>query len=338
MPVNEVSVSNPATALQVLLLTSAQRMPNRDCVFDALAMRLNLQIMRLDKPAQRSLKNTLRAIDLTRFDRVLLDLPFKHVYRQARFLNRLPGLVIYEEDACQNYLSHSRWFGRFSQVYRRLTQTRIVVTGASVADKLSAEGFNVHFAAKVYDPAVVYLEPPHHDIHARDIELGFIGRTASAAYSGRKQMLDALALVEPLQLVRTEPGDAYRHALNRIRFFVSADVGLDEYMAKNFEAMACGCVLLAWRQGVEEARIGLRENEHVLLYSSLDELRAHIDMLRKNPARAQAIADQGRTFAEQHLSSDGLVETLATVLIQSLPVLIECRPAWRRCLDKLRFF
>ncbi len=34
-------------------------------------------------------------------------------------------------------------------------------------------------------------------------------------------------------------GEEYCATLNRIRFFVSADVGMGEYMIKSFEAMAC---------------------------------------------------------------------------------------------------
>ncbi|MFC5696833.1 glycosyltransferase [Pseudomonas sp. GCM10022186] len=309
--------------MKVLALSSAGREPDLSCVYEQLGQVVELELRILDKEQQRNLRRYLAGVDLRRYDRLLLDLHFKNIHRQAAFLRGVPGLLIYEEDACQNYLDNSRWRGRFSRFYRALPNARVVVTGASVAERLRQEGFNVHFVPKGYDPRTIYFEAAE-----RDIELGFIGRTASAAYAGRKQLLDRLAAEEPLQVLRTAPGDPYREMLNRIRYFVSADVGLGEYMAKNFEAMACGCVLLAWRQGSEEPAIGLEDGTHLLLYSSIDELRAHLARLRDEPAQASAIAERGRRFVEERLAHTRLAERLVEVLEQPWPS-APAPSAWR---------
>lgn len=322
--------------MRVLLVTAAKRLPDLGTLYTELAKQVDLQVMRLDKQQQRNLRKSLHAVDLHLFTRVMLDLPIKNVYQQTRYLSGLEGLLVYDEDACQNYLHNSRWQGQFSRFYKRLPRARILVTGASVAARLQGEGFNVSFAPKGYDPAHQYVQPDARDLTQRDIELGFIGRTASAAYSGRKELLEALASVEPLQMLRTEPGDAYREMLNRIRLFISADVGLDEYMAKNFEAMACGCVLLAWRQGRDEAAIGLREGEHLLLYNSLGELREHIAALRLDPQRAQRIADAGRAFVESHLSYAHLAERMAAMLAEPWPM-VPPATGWRGLWQRLNF-
>ncbi|MDT4827496.1 hypothetical protein D3C84_785310 [compost metagenome] len=205
------------------------------------------------------------------------------------------------------------------------------MTGASVAERLRGEALNVQFIPKGYDPRVIFPEEVE-----RDIELGFVGRTASAAYQERKRLLDRLAAEDSLQLLRTAPGEPYRKMLNRIRFFVSADVGLDEYMAKNFEAMACGCVLLAWRQGCEEEAIGLEDGNHLLLYSNIDELRRHLQKLRREPDWAQGIADSGRLFVEQHLAHPHLAGRLLDELRKpSLPVPFS---AWRKLWSRLSPF
>lgn len=323
--------------MRILVLTAAQRLPDLSTLYRELGKQVDLQVLRLEKKQQRNLRQALRGIELASFARVVLDLPFKNVYRQTRYLSGLAGLLVYDEDACQNYLSNSRWYGAFSQFYRRLPHARILVTGASVAARLQAEGFAVSFAPKGYDPARQYLQAESQDLQQRDIELGFIGRTASAAYAGRKELLEQLATAEPLQLLRTEPGDAYRQMLNRIRLFISADVGLGEYMAKNFEAMACGCVLLAWRQGSEEPAIGLQDGEHLLLYGSLAELREHIAALRADPLRAQRIADAGRAFAESHLSYAHLATRLAALLAEPWPMMPPLT-GWRAVWQRLRFF
>lgn len=301
--------------MRVLVLTATPRVPDLSAVYAGLARQVDADVRLLDKTQQRNLKAYLRGLPLADYERILLDLPFKHMHTQTGVLARLRGLLIYEEDACQNYLATSKWRGAFSRFYRRLPAARIVVTGASVARRLREEGFDATFIPKGYDPQTLFDEQ-----RERDIELGFIGRTASKDYAGRKALLDSLAACEPLQLLRTEPGAEYRHMLNRIRCFVSADVGLGEYMAKNFEAMACGCVLLAWRQGEEEPAIGLEDGRHLLLYSSLDELRGHLARLRSDPALATSLAAAGKAFAESRLSHAHLAERLAAELRAPWPV------------------
>lgn len=302
--------------MRVLVLTAEARVPDLSAVYQSLPRYLDIDLHVLGKAQQRQLRRYLAGLDLQSYQRILLDLPFKHMVAQATLLARLPGLLIYEEDACQNYLATSKWQGAFSRFYRQLPAARLVVTGASVAQRLRSEGFDALFMAKGYNPHLLFNEQ-----QVRDIELGFIGRTASRDYAGRKALLDSLAALEPLQLLRTEPGAEYRHMLNRIRYFVSADVGLGEYMAKNFEAMACGCVLLAWRQGSEEEAIGLQHGEHLLLYSSLDELREHLARLRREPQLAERLARAGQAFVASQLSHEQLAVRLAAVLQEPWPSL-----------------
>jgi hypothetical protein len=184
--------------MRVLVLTAEGRAPDLSTVFATLPSYLDVDVRVLNKAQQKRLRRYLADIDLSVYQRILLDLPFKHMVTQAALLARLPGLLIYEEDACQNYLAASKWRGAFSRFYRQLPAARVVVTGASVAQQLHAEGFNVTFLPKGYDSRTLFDEQ-----QPRDIELGFIGRTASRAYAGRKEMLDSLAAVEPLQLLRT---------------------------------------------------------------------------------------------------------------------------------------
>lgn len=286
--------------MKVLVLSSARREPDFSCVYEQLGAFVDLELRVLEKAEQRNLRRYLARVDLNQYDRVLVDLHFKNIYRQTYLLSGIAGLLIYEEDACQNYLDSSRWRGRFSRFYRALPNARVVVTGAGVAGRLREEGFAVHFIPKGYDPRMIYPEEIE-----RDIELGFIGRTASAAYAGRKQLLDQLAAEDSLQVLRTAPGAPYRQMLNRIRYFVSADVGLGEYMAKNFEAMACGCVLLAYDHGEEESRaLGFVDMENIVLYRSVDDLCGKLAQLRADPIWAERIAANGKALAVSRYGFD----------------------------------
>jgi glycosyltransferase involved in cell wall biosynthesis len=160
---------------------------------------------------------------------------------------------------------------------------------------LRDEGVDCVFVPKGYDESRLANTQ-----QSRDIELAFVGSTGHRVYQGRKVFLDELAQHEPLQVVRTASGDVYKAMLNRIRFFVSCDMGMGEYMIKNFEAMACGCVLLAYDQGAEEnAALGLRDMENIVLYRDIDSLRQKLARLRAEPALADAIAAAGQRLASE---------------------------------------
>lgn len=301
--------------MRVLALTAQTRLPDLTTFYQHLGTQVSLDVRRLDKAQQLRVGKTLAALDSDAYDRVLIDLPFRHIRNQHRAFAALPAVLFYEEDACQNYLPDSRHFGAFSRFYQRLPHARVVVTGATAARRLREEGTDACFLAKGYDPRKIFAEPLE-----RDIELGFVGRINSVEYSGRRHLLERLAACEPLQILRTEPGAPYRQMLNRIQMFVSADIGLAEYMAKNFEAMACGCLLLAWREEQEEAALGLRDGEHLLLYSSVDELREHIGQLRADPRRLARIAAAGQAWVLERNSYVTMAERVGELLKKPLPV------------------
>jgi spore maturation protein CgeB len=118
-----------------------------------------------------------------------------------------------------------------------------------------------------------------------------------------------------MEIVRTKSGQDYVDKLNSIRFFISADIGMGEYMIKNFEAMAAGCVLFAWRQGSgEEAALGFRDMENIVLYSSMEECREKLTQLRVDPALADRIALAGQTLVEQQYSFEALGKKAADAL------------------------
>lgn len=259
----------------------------------ALANHVELELHFLDKVQQRDLRDWFKSIEIGKYDRIVLDLMFKHIHKQSRWLRTLPNLVLYEEDAYLNFMPGSKWLDIFSAFYRKLPGVRVITTGAWVAQRLVAQQVDAHFLPKGFDSQRL----GDRGAAQRDIFLGFIGRLGSSAYAQRQQLLTSLAAVEPLQLMRTQHPDEYPELLNRIRCFVSADIGLKEYMAKNFEAMACGCLLLAKRQGDgEEQALGLLDGQNVLLYDDLHELRQRIDWVRRNPYGAADIAVAGRDW------------------------------------------
>lgn len=279
--------------MKVLFLVQKDQRAILDRLYEGVAAHCDCDIRWLSSDEQRHLRRYFhREVDVSRYDRIVFFLRFKQEIRQVSFIRTLPNLVILEHDAYQNYIE-CKYTGKFSAHYRQLPWARVISSGYMVTQRLREEGFDAVFVPKGYDQTLLQ------DFgRERDIELAFVGSTNSVAYSGRKALLDELASVEPLVVTRTKSGDEYRDTLNRIRFFVSADVGMGEYMIKNFEAMACGCVLLAFDQGEEENRaLGFEDMQNVVFYRTIPQLQEKLARLRSDPQLAQSIACRGRDLA-----------------------------------------
>lgn len=301
--------------MKILVLTSHPRSPDNHLLWEGLRDYAEVDIFPVEKEDQRDLFKVLAQHDLSGYQRIVIDLLFRYVSRRTCLLGSIPGLVLYEEDACQNFLSNSSWYGKFEKFYRQLPSVRIICTGHDVAVKLRNAGVDARFVPKGFDSSSLADAGM-----SRDIALGFIGRVASQVYAGRKQMLERAAEDLGLQILRTEPGADYCRMLNRIQTFVSADIGIGEYMAKNFEAMACGCLLLAWRQGNgEEAALGLEDGHNVLLYGSYPELVEKVHWASENPDLAGQIALRGRQHAIEHFDYRMLARQVFGQLAEAIP-------------------
>ncbi len=284
--------------MKVLFLVQKEQRAILDRLYEGIAEHCECDTRWLSSDEQRNLRGYFRReVDVTRYDRIVFFLRFKQEIRQASFIRTIPNLVILEHDAYQNYIP-CKYTGKFSAHYRRLPWARVISSGYMVTERLRAEGFDAVFVPKGYDQALLEAQG-----RERDIELAFVGSTNSVAYSGRKALLDELAQVEPLVVTRTKSGEEYCATLNRIRFFVSADVGMGEYMIKNFEAMACGCVLLAFDQGAaENAALGFKDRVNVVFYSDIPQLQQKLAELRANPQLAADIAHNGQALAVSQFS------------------------------------
>ncbi|MBJ9974848.1 glycosyltransferase family 1 protein [Pseudomonas sp. S75] len=279
--------------MKVLFLVQKEQRAILDRLYDGVAAHCECDLRWLSSEDQRNLRRYFkREVDVERYDRIIFFLRFKQEIRQVGFIRTLPNLVILEHDAYQNYIA-CKYTGAFSAHYRKLPWARVISSGFVVSQRLRQEGFDAVFVPKGYDEQLLSDQG-----RERDLELAFVGSTKSVAYSGRKALLDELAQVENLLVTRTKSGEDYCNTLNRIRFFVSADVGMGEYMIKNFEAMACGCVLLAFDQGpAENDALGLQDMHNVVLYDSIPVLQRKLAVLRGDPQLAARIAANGRELA-----------------------------------------
>jgi len=300
--------------LKVLLLVMDEQRIILDHLYDA--VRHNCQdctVLRLSKAQQENLGAFLASIGYQVYDRVVIFSRLKRLARQLSVLRCIPGLVFLEHDACQNYMSESKYRGQYSAFYRSLPWSRVLVSGGVVARRLVEEGVDAVFVPKGYDETLLRDEG-----RERDLPLAFFGSLKSSEYAQRKAMLEAIAERTGMLVTRTESGEEYCRMLNRVRIFVSADVGMGEFMVKNFEAMACGCVLVCWSQGEEDGLLGFEDMKNVVFYRSLEEAVEKIQRLQADPQLADSIARAGKALAEEHYQFAMIGKRLAQAIEQPM--------------------
>jgi len=300
--------------MKVLFLVQKEQRIILDQFYDAIAQHCEMDIRWLSSNEQANLRKYFKAnVKTDNYDRIMLFLRFKKEIRQVSFIKTIPNLVILEHDAYQNYVD-CKYQGKFSKHYKQLPWARVLTSGAAVTRRLQSEGFDAVFVPKGYDQQLLHnLDVP------RDIELGFVGSIKSATYSHRKAFLEQLAEQENLLITRTKSGDEYLQTLNRIHFFVSADIGMGENMIKNFEAMACGCVLFAYDQGQEENEaLGFKDMHNIVLYKNMDDFKNKLNRVRADEALAAQIAKNGQKLAQERYTFAQLGEAVISALREPL--------------------
>lgn len=301
--------------MKVMLLVMDEQRVILDHLYEMIKVNCEqCDIYRLSKKQQANLGRFFQANNYLDYDRVVIFSRLKRLARQIGVLKCVPNLVFLEHDACQNYMQFSKYRGKYSAFYRRLPWTRVLCSGGSVTRKLQDEGVDAVFVPKGYDETML-----RNLQLTRDVPVGFLGSLKGIAYTERKQTLEHIAERTGMVIRRTASGAEYLEALNRIQIFISADVGMSEYMIKNFEAMACGCVLVAWRQDDEEnSALGLEDMKNVALYSSVDEAVEKINQLLADPDLAGRIARAGQALAQERYTFSHVGASLAHAIVAPL--------------------
>jgi hypothetical protein len=285
--------------VNVLLITKTDAPVPINTFWNSLGQHCRLEKKEFGPAEMEHFEASLAALDFSRYDRVLLYQNIRRIGRRYPVLRTVPNLVLLEHDACQQFMRKSPWCGRYDKVFRDISTLRVLVSNRTSEKIFREAGIDCVYVPKAYDDRNVrFLGRP------RDIDFGYIGRVKHRVYEDRRKLLAAVQKPLNLQMLRTEFGDVtgYNDTLNRIRFFVSADIGMKEFMFKNFEAMAAGCVVLAQRQpDYEQAALGFEDMKNIVLYDGADELIARAEQLRNDPDLAERIAAAGRALVtERH--------------------------------------
>jgi hypothetical protein len=318
--------------MKLLIVSRQHRARSFDTLFAGLRAQFNdVEIHKLDKAEVHNIKTYLARVDLTQYDRVLFDIPLRRIGSACKELRSIHGLIFYEEDACQELVAESKYTDQFSRDFALLINARIVVTSYFMRDYLIAKGIDAYCIPKAFDDNTLKnLDAP------RDIALAFIGRTKSQVYNERRNLLESMAKRFAMQTLRTETPHEYLHLLNRIAVFISADIGFNEYMAKNFEAMACGCLLLAKRQPSEDQALGLIDMHNVVHYDTQQEAADKYQQLQDNPALLAHIARNGLALVNsRHALSLRVSDFVAVIELPAKAVAVVPRGVFERLMRRL---
>lgn len=315
--------------MKVLIVSREERSRSFDTLFSGIAEYFPTTVVKLKKDQIRDFSNTVRGLGCENYERVIFDVPLRRIGRHFKVLRKVSGLILYEEDAYQEFVRYSKYYKKFIKIYRSIGACRLILTGYDIGERIKSAGLDVTVIPKAFDENHLRnlgLE--------RDIELGYIGRIKNRIYRERRPFLRGLVEENGLQMLRTDPGTEYLQTLNRIKIFVSADLGLLEFMAKNFEAMACGCMLLAKRQsGIDEDMLGLKHMENVVLYDDLEDARKLLSSLHKSPELIKSIATCGEELVhERHTLGARVLPFVEAIKSEVKPVRdLEKSPSlWQR--------
>ncbi len=296
--------------MKVLFVGREKKTLSIDAMLDRLRELCDLTVIKLGPEEIKNIKKTLLSISTDEYDCTVLNLPFRRIANKYRSISKLSRLVIFDYDSNRNFLKGDDYYNKYTKFFKKLEGVKLICSGYYNSKRYMELGVDAHFVSKGYDNTILSNLD-----HERDIDLGFIGRVDDSLYEERKRYLKGIGEEFDLKIFRTNTKDEYVNLLNRIKIFVSADIGYNEYMAKNFEAMACGCMLLAKQQGNgEEEALGLIDMQNVVLYSDLDDAKDKVRYLLQHESLINGIAYQGQDLAERSLGFGKKAEELFFVI------------------------
>lgn len=296
--------------MKVLLITRERMTLSVNTVIDRLGELCDLTVIRFSGEQVKKIRKSLKEIDHSGYDCVVLNLPFRRWHNKPRLIKRFSKLAVYEFDTNRNFLKGDKFQNKYAKFCKKLNHIKLICSGFYNTSRFNQLGVDASFVSKGYNNKLLT------NLNVtRDIELGFIGRIDDDLYIERKALLKEIQSEFDLKLLRTETETEYLNTLNKIKIFVSADIGYNEYMAKNFEAMGCGCMLLCKEQGHgEEEALGLVDMHNVALYSDAEDAKEKIRTLLQDSALVETIAKNGQKLAETTLSFEKKAEEIFQVL------------------------
>lgn len=313
--------------MKVLMTVMGERRAILDNLYKAIEPHFDeFTLLKLSTDQQTKLSRSLMNLPLGNYDRIVISSRLKRLIPQSRFLRQFPYLIFFDYDNCQNYMKSSPYYGSYVKFYKKLPGCRVISSGFQVTRALEDDGINAEFVPKGFDDQTIRNFQTQ-----RTVRAGFLGSTKHKMYADRVEMLEQISKLTNLVIRRTSSGEDYVNALNDIRFFVNADSGMNEYMLKNFEALAAGCILVTEDQGATENEIiGFKDMENVILYHTAEEAVNKMAIVESNPELLVKIAMGGHKLAHDQYK----FSTLGTKIAAAIAKPLEDRRKFNSSIDK----
>lgn len=296
--------------MKVLFVGRQNKTLSIDQILNRLSTLCELTIIKFSPEEYKNIKSNILNIDESHYDCILFNIPIRKYYNKQYIFQNFSKAVFLDYDTCRNFLPWDSYYQKYTNFFKKFPHFKLISTGYANTQRFKELGIDAYFISKGYDDKNL-----KNLNQLRDINLGFIGRIDDKLYKDRQKILIEIKNQFDLELLRTKNSQEYLETLNRIKIFVSADIGYNEYMAKNFEAMACGCLVLAKKQGNgEEEALGFKDMHNIVLYNNLNDAIEKIKHLNNNSKLIDIIAKNGQNHIETYFTHSKKAEEIFEVL------------------------
>ena len=254
------------------------------------------------------------AEELKAFDRVLVHLPIKLLLKQTPYLRCIPNLLLLQRDLVCIATTEPATLEKYFKALAIMPWVRVLLPYSQVAQQLTQAGIDNQQIPLGISPGEycdLGLSRSHSAAILADLD--------DPALKARKQLLLNIKTQNKLQIFEPEKGNALQEQLNNQLIAVTCEQGCSSYRALNFQAMACGCLLLTWDRGSEETNaLGFKDMNNVMLYRDERSAQAKLNFLKRHPDQLEAIRDQGKALVETRHSMIAMAASVVENLAQSL--------------------
>ncbi|OQY37241.1 MAG: hypothetical protein B6229_08720, partial [Spirochaetaceae bacterium 4572_7] len=117
-------------------------------VMEDLSKYCKLTIVLLDPNEIKHIKQSLKKINYSNYDRVLFNLPFRRIKNKTKLIKTIPNLIIFDLDSWRNFRKGDTNYKQFLGFLHKLPHARLVCSGYDNTQKYLKEGVDTKFISK----------------------------------------------------------------------------------------------------------------------------------------------------------------------------------------------
>ena len=295
-------------ALKLLLLASDVSKQHIDVAFRGLEASHSLHIEWIEGARQSKLSDVIDSLSVAQYDRVLVWLPFKHLYSQIIALRKLPKLILFDPHFHEYSTVEAGQLEKRVKLFEALPWARFVVSGQKRQLWLKKQG-----ADCVWLPPFVAQSMNVDRENQRSISVCFLGTPKSESLKKHREMLYEVRRELKLHIVDDDASLAEKlTVLDKSVMCFADESSFGGLRRQTLGAFSAGCVVLLWAASQAECvDLGLRDMDNVAMIDSKESLLAKVSFLNRHQDQAARIAESGQQWLKT-------VESQASDLLDSI--------------------